>query len=218
MSASKCRIGFYVLIAAVLLAVIAWFLPTSFWQRTVSDPIALYTSILAIFTIILAGASIWQGRLTKRSIDLARSEFDTAHPPELVMRDVRWKSIEEGEACIAFTLANRGGSTASTVESIFRVKASLNPVDIIDPDEVNELPLILQPGEFRAITTLMVSDGEKMIAEAAKMAILEDHYFRGTVVYTSPMGIRRRMVFARECKRGQLHFQSVDDTDLDYTD
>src|SRR5947209_3059276 len=34
-----------------------------------------FTGLLALFTVILAGASIWQGYLTQQSIMLARDEF-----------------------------------------------------------------------------------------------------------------------------------------------
>src|ERR1700684_2148245 len=40
----------------------------SIWVRTNQDPVALYTLVLAAFTIVLAGASIWQGKLTQRAV------------------------------------------------------------------------------------------------------------------------------------------------------
>jgi hypothetical protein len=53
----------------------------TFLQRTVDDPIALYTLVLAIFTVVLAGASIWQGRFTQKSIKLANDDFIANHRP-----------------------------------------------------------------------------------------------------------------------------------------
>jgi hypothetical protein len=43
----------------------------SFWQRTVRDPINLFTGVLAI-TIILAAASIYQGWQTQQSVKSPR--------------------------------------------------------------------------------------------------------------------------------------------------
>lgn len=48
----------------------------SFWVRAVDDPINLFTGVLAIFTIILAGASIWQGRLTDCAIRKAEASSE----------------------------------------------------------------------------------------------------------------------------------------------
>jgi hypothetical protein len=53
----------------------------SFWQRTVSDPINTFTGLLAMFTVALAGASIYQGWITRKSITLATREFEAAQRP-----------------------------------------------------------------------------------------------------------------------------------------
>jgi hypothetical protein len=57
----------------------------SFWQRTMDDPIALYTAILTAFTGVLALVSIVQGyflyraeKITKLSADAAKNVADAA--------------------------------------------------------------------------------------------------------------------------------------------
>jgi hypothetical protein len=44
----------------------------SFWQRTVGDPVNLFTAVLAVFTIALVGTSLWQARLTREAINDAK--------------------------------------------------------------------------------------------------------------------------------------------------
>jgi len=194
--------------------------PTSetIWQKTISEPVAYYTGWLTLFTLVLASIGIAQSISINDQTKLARDEFLASHPPELVMRDVRWTNNIDKVDIIAFTLANRGGSTAEIVESIFRPRSSLNETEVLETEGRNELPISLAPGEFRAITTEMTSTGEQVMAAALAMQIFEDHYFRGTIIYAAPSGIRRRMVFTRKCKKSELHFTKVDNPDLDYTD
>jgi hypothetical protein len=190
----------------------------NFLQKLWTDPIATFTGVLAILTLGLIGVGISQGRLISRQITLAQSEFAAAYPPELVMRDVRWDSIEEGEAAIAFTLINKGRHPCEIVESIFRYRSDFNHREVFETDGVNELPMSFAPGEFKFITSAMISEGEKVAAEAAKMAILAKHYFRGVIIYEDRTKIRRRMVFARVCLPHAMHFGPSDEPGSDYTD
>jgi hypothetical protein len=50
----------------------------SLWDKTTSDPTALYTLLLAIFTAALAGASIFQGYFLIRADRTARTTADAA--------------------------------------------------------------------------------------------------------------------------------------------
>jgi hypothetical protein len=55
----------------------------SFWQRTVRDPINLFTGVLAIFTIILAAASIYQGWQTQQSVEISKRALTDLERPYL---------------------------------------------------------------------------------------------------------------------------------------
>jgi hypothetical protein len=48
------------------------------WDRTISDPIALYTFLLAIFTLALAAASVFQGYFLIRADSTAKTAADAA--------------------------------------------------------------------------------------------------------------------------------------------
>ena len=60
-------------------------MPESYWVRVVDEPINLFTGVLALFTIVLAGASIWQGVLTRQGIVLGNKEFVATHRPKIVV-------------------------------------------------------------------------------------------------------------------------------------
>jgi hypothetical protein len=88
----------------------------SFWQRTLREPISLFTGVLALFTIALVGASVWQGRLTQQSIELARQEFIATHRPKLRVRLPFLKAPIVGQPLkFGFTISNIGDSSAFKV-------------------------------------------------------------------------------------------------------
>jgi hypothetical protein len=85
----------------------------SFWQRTVRDPINLFTGVLAVFTIILAAASIYQGVLTQKSVGIAQRALTDLERPYLFILDYNWLLIErakvEGlESGLIYSVANGG--------------------------------------------------------------------------------------------------------------
>lgn len=53
-------------------------LKESLWQRTVTDPIAIYTLFLTLFTGVLVIVSIWQGRSLIRAEKISKSSADAA--------------------------------------------------------------------------------------------------------------------------------------------
>jgi hypothetical protein len=80
--------------------------------------LAGFTATLAFSTIVLAGASVWQGWLTHQSIELARKEFVATFRPKIVLRFAKLKMGEketgedEGKPQITLWFANTGGSKA----------------------------------------------------------------------------------------------------------
>ena len=225
---SACLSAAILILLVVVAAVSFWFLEQQpaiseaaqqSTQAIAVETVAYYTKVLAWFTAVLAVVSFAQGYLLNRQIELARNEFGASYPPELVMRDVRWDSIEKGEEAISFTLINKGRSPCRIVESIFRFRSSLNLQEAFDTAGANVLgPLTLKAGEFRFLTSQMISEGEKLAAEAAKRVIFADHYFRGVIIYEDDKGVRRRWVILRKCEEGTMHFVPVGDSNAEDTD
>lgn len=84
-------------------------------EDTASDTIADWTIILAIFTGVLAAASIAQGVFIKQQIELAREEFRTTHRPKIGIRgfDIAFEGVtgDHMHPC-SFTVFNEGSGTA----------------------------------------------------------------------------------------------------------
>src|SRR5207249_4723879 len=98
----------------------------SFWERTTTDPVALFTLILAISTVGLWGATIFlyragqdQLRLARETIDFARLEFNATHRPKLVVREAHMfpPTGMNPAPGVRFVVANAGSGAADIVES-----------------------------------------------------------------------------------------------------
>jgi hypothetical protein len=85
--------------------------------------LAGFTAVLAFFTVLLAGAGFWQGRLTRDSINLARDEFLATHRPKVKILSVysreEWAADDEGrldtamsDVTIMIRFVNAGRSDA----------------------------------------------------------------------------------------------------------
>jgi len=103
----------------------------TFWHKTITDPIGLFTLVLAIFTVVLAGTSFWQGRVTQRSLKLATDEFRATHRPRVTVRS--FETLEEPgtDASIAFAFVNVGDLPATVIE--IRHYVGVGNVDLADP-------------------------------------------------------------------------------------
>jgi hypothetical protein len=73
---------------------------------------AAATVAIACFTIVLAGATIIQSKLTRQSINLARQEFISTHRPLLKIKLVTLTSDANERAAVNFTVINAGQSDA----------------------------------------------------------------------------------------------------------
>jgi hypothetical protein len=113
----------------------------SFWQRTADDPVAIFTAVLATFTMILAGVSIVQiyfltkadktARISadaaKQSADVAERSLEQAFAPYVDVKVTPKAAIQRlvGGAIVAdfmhdifaeYTLSNYGQSPAIILE------------------------------------------------------------------------------------------------------
>ncbi len=93
-----------------------------------SNAIALMaTEVIAAFTVVLALASIYQGYLTRQSINLGRAEFNATHRPEIIVHGFapQFNVIENAERIGASVWCfNKGRSDAIN----FEVNAVIKPM------------------------------------------------------------------------------------------
>jgi hypothetical protein len=91
----------------------------SFWQRTVNDPINLFTGVLAILTVALVGASIWQGWLTRQSVDVARRALTDLERPYVFLADIALNLINREKPQFSVHMHNYGRTPANIAEAAF---------------------------------------------------------------------------------------------------
>src|SRR5258708_1983324 len=60
----------------------------SLWEKTTSDPVALFTCFLFVSTVGLWGATILLYFAGKRQLELARDEFDSSHRPAIRFKHI----------------------------------------------------------------------------------------------------------------------------------
>lgn len=168
----------------------------SFVQKTAADPINLFTAVLAAFTIVLAGASIWQGRLTRESIDLAGKEFVATHRPRLRVRMIQ----TDGLGGATFVLVVNIGESNAEITGIAGMFASQKDRRWVSgrPDfsRINQPPAELRSlasGQARSFALSMGAVGPKQTtAITQKNEIL---YVTGIIKYVDDNKIERTTGF-----------------------
>jgi hypothetical protein len=119
---------------------------------------------------------------------------------------------------------NAGGTACRIEESVLRYRLDLEDPGILDTGGVNEIGAIsLNSGEYRFLRAPMISEGEQVAAMAQEMGFLSDHSFQGVIIYSDALGVRRRMVFRRICKRNdnnpsQRFVAPANNAEFEYTD
>lgn len=176
----------------------------SFWQRTVDDPINLFTFVLAIFTVVLAATSIWQGILTRRSIGLAREEFLATHRPRVRVRWISGPNSAEND-CTGFRVAivNVGDSTATItgyfIGALFLDSdgAFVGALRLADEDTTEDIRL--RVGQTHIVTRVSEApvpqrDWDRIREEATNTFLVLDGWF----TYADDLGLERTTSFARQ--------------------
>ena len=186
-----------------------------------------WTAAVAAFTLVLAAVGAWQGIQLKRSVDLARNEYDASHRPHLIVRDI----FIEGRNII-YLLVNKGETPARIVESWIMAEfvpmgQPLRPLRSFGHDDLGQITLAA--GEVRDITYPMPSaiSFPMMFPETRRIGIEGrppvhgETFFTGTIVYEDGNGRRRRTVFRRQWNQspGSVGaFNRVGDPDQEYAD
>jgi hypothetical protein len=183
---------------------------------------AVATAFIAIFTIVLVLVTRRQARLSRESIDLARSQFIATHRPRIVLKDV---SFVDGQ--LLYMLVNTGDTEATVVESwildeLVRTGQPIRPLRSAGHHDLGRL--ILAGGEIRDLThdpkmgAFMRVPDMMRIGVEDQPPMIGEIYFTGAILYSDNAGIRRRSVFRRRWDRGYGSFIRLNDPDQEYAD
>jgi hypothetical protein len=197
--------------------------------------VAIATLFLAIFTARLWVSTNRMWEATKRSVDIARDEFTSSHPPKIVVRRV---SLDRGSIAISapiarpwkiqYIVANVGRGNATIFEGNATVKEMDNPLPAIPPfDDDGNFPieLHLAAGESMPLTVQIDFTGpiitQIRLGETANAAQGDEagnvHFF-GYIQYRDNIGVVRRTAFCRRYDIRTRRFNFVDDPDYEYGD
>jgi len=175
------------------------------WQKLWTDPVASFTTVLAMLTAGLIGVGISQGRLIARQITLGRDEFNATHRPEIVVHSaMAATAVMRGSKTAigaSITYFNKGTTPATNVEIcalIVPMQYGMRPQDRIAIPVVREpAPDSVIPG--RPYFFNVWSDVEHHRAELrggdTTLPPEATVYCIGTVSYDDGAGVRRQTGF-----------------------
>lgn len=200
----------------------------SIWQRTISDPLALYTAVLTLFTGILGVSTILLWRETRASVRLAREEFVASHRPRIIVREVH-EPITYGPTmfAISFTLSNIGETRGTVIDCNVFGEFAYTPtfLDVprprkeprIDPfPNVRSIPLAAGESITMGFPFHGVMTNDFRIQKLADPNELP--FFVGRIVYVDDNQVRRNTVFRRRYDPATRRFRAWDDPELEYAD
>jgi hypothetical protein len=198
-----------------------------------------WTGAVALFTLVLAGVGAWQGVQLKRSVDLARAEYLSSHPPRLIVRHVglaadhslALTSILLGhDADIngGLSVVNGGGTNASIVRARYKIYFSniglpvRSPLMYENPSVLLEPKTVIKGGEAKVIDIWSKVDfgppdstGLRDIRQFEREGWIV--YVMGEIRYQDDSGADHFMGFCRE-RQSNGRFRAVDDPDYEYQD
>jgi hypothetical protein len=185
-------------------------------EAVYTEQLAEFTLLLVAFTVVLAGASIWQGILTRQSINLARQEFVASHRPRLKVRLLTHKPFVAGEQIeLLFTITNFGDSTAR------RIKYAI----YFEMPDINGAGEIDWHGEGKGEFDQIVPGGQANVTHATDFICPERNFigytwgrmiFGGTVAYLDDNGAFRITSFRRVHTQGGEAFEHLNPINPDY--
>ena len=181
---------------------------------------ALSTFIIAVFTITLWHATTMQAQLTRKSIDLARSEFLATHRPKVIVRFIQRPIFNERNMpTIYITVANIGSSRA-TIEAFGADLARLGPNGWLPPGlnagAIPIAPIHLGSGQrYTHEVTGRVSTLENDFDEFGGTEII---YAIGEIRYRDGNGVLRETGFYRRYDNRAKKFTPSPRDDEEYVD
>jgi hypothetical protein len=108
----------YAALAGAADATTAALVHESWWSRVLSDPVALFTAVLALFSLVLVVVGTWQGVQLRRTVSAMEAEFVATHRPRVILRDAHAPKETNNEPVeVHYTLVNTGETPATIVAS-----------------------------------------------------------------------------------------------------
>ena len=193
---------------------------TIFWEKTTSDPVAMFTLVLAVSTIGLWAATIGLYFAGEKQFRLARDEFAATHRPKLIVRSARLASSGERgiQARVDYEVVNIGESEATVINLhafayIQSTDTGFNPFLNAPPQEPNRERFRLTSGEYVLVCTpcpsIDVQYPDFQYADG-KLFVL------GVITYLGPDQIKRITGFCRRYSQETGAWHAENETDYEY--
>lgn len=207
-------------------------------RRVISDPVALFTVVLALFTWRLIVVGRRQHEAAMGALKLANDEFVSTHRPKLIVRHAMapWATTEDGKPIyVHFSISNTGDTRAKVVRSSLYCEWFEVVLPIVVPtvvDGKNDLGSTVgfESGETKWFihTTNLTWDflnmSTKVAVSDAQDSMLQytgggpGLYFVGRIVYRDERGVERNTLIRRRYNFSQQRFVAGGDPELDYAD
>jgi hypothetical protein len=170
----------------------------SFWEKTTSDPVAMFTLVLAVSTIGLWSATIGLYFAGERQFRLGREEFLSTHRPKIIVHavdvkrfpDVARAGASEIDKLGAILLCiNRGRSPAVNVEIRGTTMVSSGV-----PDAKIMRPVIKAVESLESGIKIWIEINTERAVQEIRVSP-QPMYFIGTISYFDKNGNRRETGF-----------------------
>lgn len=200
-------------------------------QKALSDPVAPFTAVLALFTAALIGVGWFQAIQLRRTVSGIEAEFVATHRPRMRLRDAYALKLTDNEVIeVCYTLANVGETPCLVVGSALDLRLVTSSQFGIEEgpftkDGRNEIgPLRLGAGESADLIFKLPSMRWNPNNQALYHAFAEPGYgliFYGHVIYEdeSPRRVRRHLSFKRKYDHSDSRFYTAQSSSpLEYAD
>ena len=187
-----------------------------------TENLSSYTLWLVVATIVLGGIGAYQGWQLRKTVRLARDEFNATHRPRIRVRRVILENdpITHDDR-VSYMIANVGESpahiTGGMVNITYRFR-TLGPPNLQRIEGVNIAQETLRPGEQHIYSIIK----EDVMAEFQfeRPSPYEVHssilYCYGFIRYTDDLGALRETSFCRLFERDR--FVGINNPDYEYED
>ena len=168
----------------------------SFWVKLTSDPTALFTGVVGVFTIVLAVATIGLLAATARSVSLARAEFNATHRAKIRILYLRYNDRDD-DVILNLTVVNVGDTDARIVSVGHRfmtVDTKRAPTEIEMP--LTMLDIEMKSGVLSEIRIVSSLEEDIMKRIAVSQGVFDAGFACvGHLQYVDASGIPRRTGF-----------------------
>jgi hypothetical protein len=181
------------------------------WGMTPEEATAIFTLALVIVGAVTAAILIFQSIYIRRTVNLARDEFLSAHPPKLVVRRV---AFLHDPLRIQYIVLNAGDTDATILES--------NATIFVDASDSSNPPFPPYSVRRDVMGTFTLRRGEQKVLEAESPNLpnswdsIKDNtathrvIFVGWMTYRNPGGNQRYTAFGRLYDTRSGSFKTMD--------